>query len=217
MEFGPVQMLVVGFEHGKFEGEILAELKRLRDEDIIRLVDLLFVNKDDDGEIATVELTDLSPEESMEFGALAGALIGVGAGGEAGGRGGGGGRAGWGGGRAARWDVKRSTQAAFEPAPGRPDPVDVLERQAASRVTELVPIRYGRMLVSPFTFYRGAAAIMAADLAASPNSGLRVQLCGDAHLSNFGGFASPDRDLVFDINDFDETLPGPRDCDVKRL
>ena len=84
MEFGPVQMLVVGFEHGKFEGEILAELKRLREQDIIRLVDLLFVNKDDDGEIATVELTDLSREESMEFGALAGALIGVGAGGEAG-------------------------------------------------------------------------------------------------------------------------------------
>jgi uncharacterized membrane protein len=84
MEFGPVQMLVVGFAHGKFEGEILAELKRLREQDIIRLVDLLFVNKDDDGEIATVELTDLSREESMEFGALAGALIGVGAGGEAG-------------------------------------------------------------------------------------------------------------------------------------
>ena len=82
---------------------------------------------------------------------------------------------------------------------------------------ELVPIRYGRMLVSPFTFYRGAAAIMAADLAKTPSSGLRVQLCGDAHLSNFGGFASPDRDLVFDINDFDETLPGPWEWDVKRL
>jgi uncharacterized protein (DUF2252 family) len=120
-------------------------------------------------------------------------------------------------GRAARADVRRSTQGAFEPAPDRPDPVDVLERQAATRVSELVPIRYGRMLVSPFTFYRGAAAIMAADLAASPNSGLRAQLCGDAHLSNFGGFGSPDRSLVFDINDFDETLPGPWEWDVKRL
>jgi uncharacterized protein (DUF2252 family) len=120
-------------------------------------------------------------------------------------------------GRAARSDVKRRTQGAFEPAPDRPDPVDVLEQQAASRVSELVPIRYGRMLVSPFTFYRGAAAVMAADLAASPNSGLRAQLCGDAHLSNFGGFGSPDRDLVFDINDFDETLPGPWEWDVKRL
>ena len=120
-------------------------------------------------------------------------------------------------GKAARAEVKRRTQGAYEPAPDRPDPVDVLERQAASRVSELVPIRYGRMLVSPFTFYRGAAAVMAADLAASPDSGLRVQLCGDAHLSNFGGFASPDRELVFDINDFDETLPGPWEWDVKRL
>jgi uncharacterized protein (DUF2252 family) len=120
-------------------------------------------------------------------------------------------------GRAARSEVRRTSQGAFEPAPRRPDPVDVLEQQAASRVSELVPIRYGRMLVSPFTFYRGAAAVMAADLAASPNSGLRVQLCGDAHLSNFGGFGSPDRDLVFDINDFDETLPGPWEWDVKRL
>src|SRR5213078_4596220 len=120
-------------------------------------------------------------------------------------------------GRAARSEVRRKAQGAFEPAPDRPDPVDVLERQAASRVSELVPIRYGRMLVSPFTFYRGAAAVMAADLAASPNSGLRVQLCGDAHLSNFGGFASPDRELVFDLNDFDETLPGPWEWDVKRL
>jgi uncharacterized protein (DUF2252 family) len=120
-------------------------------------------------------------------------------------------------GRAARADVRRRAQGAFEPAPDRPDPVDVLEQQAASRVSELVPIRYGRMLVSPFTFYRGAAAIMAADLAASPNSGLRAQLCGDAHLSNFGGFASPDRELIFDINDFDETLPGPWEWDVKRL
>jgi uncharacterized protein (DUF2252 family) len=93
----------------------------------------------------------------------------------------------------------------------------VLERQAATRLPELVPIRYGRMLSSPFAFYRGSAAIMAADLAAGPDSGLRVQLCGDAHLSNFGAFAAPDRQLVFDLNDFDETLPGPWEWDVKRL
>ena len=103
------------------------------------------------------------------------------------------------------------------PTPHRLDPVALLESQAASRVPELVPIRYGRMLVSPFTFYRGAALIMAADLAASPHSGLRAQLCGDAHLSNFGVFASPERRLVFDLNDFDETLPGPWEWDVKRL
>ena len=97
------------------------------------------------------------------------------------------------------------------------DPVGLLLGQAQSRVPELVPIRHGRMLVSPFTFYRGAALPMAADLAATPTSGLRVQLCGDAHLSNFGVFASPERRLVFDINDFDETLPGPFEWDVKRL
>ena len=89
--------------------------------------------------------------------------------------------------------------------------------QAESRVPELVPVRHGRMLVSPFTFYRGAALPMAADLASTPASGLRVQLCGDAHLSNFGAFASPERNLVFDVNDFDETLPGPFEWDVKRL
>ena len=99
----------------------------------------------------------------------------------------------------------------------RPDPIALLEEQAESRVPELVPIRYGRMLVSPFTFYRGAALIMAADLAATPRSGLNAQLCGDAHLSNFGVFASPERQLMFDINDFDETLPGPWEWDVKRL
>jgi uncharacterized protein (DUF2252 family) len=93
----------------------------------------------------------------------------------------------------------------------------VLERQATTRLPELVPIRYGRMLSSPFACYRGSAAIMAADLAAGPDSGLRVQLCGDAHLSNFGAFAAPDRQLVFDLNDFDETLPGPWEWDVKRL
>ena len=111
----------------------------------------------------------------------------------------------------------RSGHGEWEPAPDRPDPVDLLEEQAASRVPDLVPIRYGRMLVSPFTFFRGAAYPMAADLAAAPRTGLHVQLCGDAHLSNFGGFAGPDRRLVFSINDFDETLPGPFEWDVKRL
>jgi uncharacterized protein (DUF2252 family) len=120
-------------------------------------------------------------------------------------------------GKAARAEVPRSSHAAFEPAPRRPDPIKVLERQAKTRVPELVPIRYGRMLVSAFTFYRGAAMIMAGDLAATPRSGLTVQCCGDAHLSNFGVFASPERALVFDLNDFDETLPGPWEWDVKRL
>jgi uncharacterized protein (DUF2252 family) len=120
-------------------------------------------------------------------------------------------------GRAARAEVPRSSHAVFEPAGSRPDPVGVLERQAETRVPQLVPIRYGRMLVSPFAFYRGGAAIMASDLAAMPRSGLRVQLCGDAHLSNFGVFGSPERRLVFDVNDFDETLPGPWEWDVKRL
>ena len=113
--------------------------------------------------------------------------------------------------------MPRSSHAKFEPAPARPDPVELLERQATTRVPELVPIRYGRMLVSSFTFYRGAALIMAHDLAATPRSGLTVQCCGDAHLSNFGVFASPERRLVFDLNDFDETLPGPWEWDVKRL
>ena len=120
-------------------------------------------------------------------------------------------------GKAARRAAPRASHAEFSRAPDRSDPVELLERQSASRVPELVPIRYGRMLVSPFTFYRGAAAIMAEDLASTPQSGLRVQCCGDAHLSNFGVFASPDRRLVFDLNDFDETLPGPWEWDVKRL
>ncbi len=120
-------------------------------------------------------------------------------------------------GKAAREEVPRASHAAFEPTPARADPIETLERQAATRVPELVPIRYGRMLVSPFTFYRGAAMIMAGDLAATPRSGLTVQSCGDAHLSNFGVFASPERRLVFDLNDFDETLPGPWEWDVKRL
>ena len=120
-------------------------------------------------------------------------------------------------GRAARRQVPRSSHGRWEPAPDRPDPIALLEEQGASRVPELVPIRYGRMLVSPFAFYRGAALIMAADLAATPVSGVTVQLCGDAHLSNFGLFGSPERRMLFDINDFDETLPGPWEWDVKRL
>jgi uncharacterized protein (DUF2252 family) len=120
-------------------------------------------------------------------------------------------------GKAARAEVPRSTHGVFEPSPTRADPVELLELQAKTRVPELVPIRYGRMLVSPFTFYRGAALIMAQDLSATPRSGLSVQCCGDAHLSNFGVFASPERRLVFDLNDFDETLPGPWEWDVKRL
>ncbi len=120
-------------------------------------------------------------------------------------------------GKAARAEVPRSSHASYEPPARRTDPIKLLERQAKTRVPELVPIRYGRMLVSPFTFYRGAALIMAGDLAATPRSGLTVQCCGDAHLSNFGMFASPERRLVFDLNDFDETLPGPWEWDVKRL
>ncbi len=120
-------------------------------------------------------------------------------------------------GKEARALAPRAGHEAWEVSPTRPDPVALLESQAASRVQELVPIRYGRMLVSPFTFYRGAALIMANDLATTPSSGLRVQACGDAHLSNFGVFASAERTLVFDINDFDETLPGPWEWDVKRL
>ncbi len=120
-------------------------------------------------------------------------------------------------GKAAREQVSRSSHGEWEPAGDRRDPVEVLEGQATTRVPELVPIRYGRMLASPFTFFRGAAAIMAMDLANTPRSGLHVQACGDAHLSNFGVFAAPDRRLVVDVNDFDETLPGPWEWDVKRL
>jgi uncharacterized protein (DUF2252 family) len=120
-------------------------------------------------------------------------------------------------GKAARAAVPRSSHGAWQAAADRPDPLDVLEKQATARVGQLVPLRYGRMLVSPFTFYRGAAAVMAADLAGTPRSGFETQLCGDAHLSNFGAFASPERRLVFDLNDFDETLPGPWEWDMKRL
>src|SRR4051794_91030 len=120
-------------------------------------------------------------------------------------------------GKAARGQASRSSHAAWRLPDDRRSPIAVLEEQARTRVPELVPIRYGRMVESPFAYFRGAAAAMADDLSRTPASGLRVQLCGDAHLSNFGGFASPDRDLVFDLNDFDETLPGPWEWDVKRL
>jgi uncharacterized protein (DUF2252 family) len=125
------------------------------------------------------------------------------------------GRFAWG--RSKRADVPRSSHGEWRPAQDRPDPVELLEQQAATRVPELVPIRYSRMLVSPFTFYRGAAYLMASDLAGTPRTGLEAQLCGDAHLSNFGAYAAPDRRLVFSINDFDETLPGPFEWDLKRL
>ncbi len=118
-------------------------------------------------------------------------------------------------GKDARRLTPRESHADFQA--GRRDPVELLERQAVSRVPELVPIRYGRMLSSPFAFYRGAALVMASDLHSTPSSGIRVQACGDAHLANFGGFASPERELLFDVNDFDETLPGPWEWDVKRL
>jgi uncharacterized protein (DUF2252 family) len=120
-------------------------------------------------------------------------------------------------GQAARARVPRASHAEFSPPPDRPDPVGLLEEQAKSRVPELVPLRYGRMMASPFTYFRGAALPMASDLATTAVSGLAVQACGDAHLSNFGIFGSAERRLVFDVNDFDETLPGPWEWDVKRL
>jgi uncharacterized protein (DUF2252 family) len=120
-------------------------------------------------------------------------------------------------GRIARTQVPRDSHAMFERQPDRPDPLSLLAAQAASRVPELVPVRWGRMMASPFSFYRGAALPMASDLADTPVSGLPVQACGDAHLSNFGIFGSAERRLVFDVNDFDETLPGPWEWDVKRL
>jgi uncharacterized protein (DUF2252 family) len=120
-------------------------------------------------------------------------------------------------GLAARERTPRSAHSGWEPATDRPSPVTVLEEQNAGREPDLVPVRHGRMLVSPFTFYRGAAAIMAEDLKSTPRAGLDAQLCGDAHLLNFGAFGSPERRLVFDVNDFDETLPGPFEYDVKRM
>ena len=120
-------------------------------------------------------------------------------------------------GKTARAEVPRASHAEFDPGPDRPDPIALLEEQGKMRLPELVPVRYGRMMVSPFTYYRGAALPMASDLATTPASGLAVQACGDAHLSNFGIFGSAERRLVFDVNDFDETLPGPWEWDVKRL
>jgi len=120
-------------------------------------------------------------------------------------------------GKAARTQAPPSGHTGWVPAAGRPDPVALLEAQNATREADLVPVRHGRMMVSPFTFYRGAAKIMAADLKDTPRAGLNVQLCGDAHLSNFGVYASPERTLVFDLNDFDETLSGPFEYDVKRM
>jgi uncharacterized protein (DUF2252 family) len=120
-------------------------------------------------------------------------------------------------GKAARASTPRTSHGVWEPTPNRAEPIRQLEEQAASRVADLVPIRYGRMFASPLAFYRGGAAIMAADLAFTPRSGVTVQLCGDAHLSNFGLFGTPERRMVFDVNDFDETLPGPWEWDVKRM
>src|ERR1700753_3070802 len=120
-------------------------------------------------------------------------------------------------GSSARTGTPRSSHAGWEPAADRRNPVDLLEEQNADREPDLVPVPHGRMMVSPFTFYRGAARVMAEDLKDTPTAGLIVQLCGDAHLSNFGVFGSPERRLVFDLNDFDETLPGPFEYDVKRM
>src|SRR6516162_973169 len=120
-------------------------------------------------------------------------------------------------GRTARDTTPPSSHAGWSPAADRPDPVGLLEQQDRTREPDLVPVRHGRMMVSPFTFYRGAAKIMAVDLKDTPVAGLNAQLCGDAHLSNFGAFASPERRLLFDLNDFDETLPGPFEYDVKRM
>jgi len=120
-------------------------------------------------------------------------------------------------GRQTRERTPPSSHAGWRPAADRPDPVGLLEAQNLTREPDLVPVRHGRMMVSPFTFYRGAATIMAADLKDTPAAGLDAQLCGDAHLSNFGLFASPERRLLFDLNDFDETLPGPFEYDVKRM
>jgi len=120
-------------------------------------------------------------------------------------------------GRAARRLVPRGSHAQWTPTSDRPDPVDLLEAQARDRIQELLPIRYGRMMASPFAFLRGSAIVMAHDLAGTPKSGIHAQLCGDAHLLNFGAYASPERSLLFDLNDFDETLPGPWEWDIKRL
>ncbi|MGA8393767.1 MAG: DUF2252 family protein, partial [Burkholderiaceae bacterium] len=120
-------------------------------------------------------------------------------------------------GKALRDGAPRTSHAGWQPFKGRRDPVELLSASNEGRVPELIPIRFGRMSASPFAFYRGAAALMAADLAHTPTSGIRVQACGDAHLMNFGGFATPERNVIFDINDLDETLPAPFEWDLKRL
>src|SRR3989454_7584309 len=120
-------------------------------------------------------------------------------------------------GRSLRERVPRSSHAGWSPAADRPDPISLLEEQDRSRLAQFVPLRYERMIASPFGFLRGSAVVMAGDLAATPVTGLQVQLCGDAHLGNFGVYATPERNQVFDVNDFDETLPGPWEWDVKRL
>ncbi len=120
-------------------------------------------------------------------------------------------------GKARRSQASRTSHATWSPAPNRPDPISLLEESNRTRIAALVPIRYGRMITSPFAFLRGSAVVMANDLAATPTSGISVQICGDAHLSNFGTYATPERNQVFDVNDFDETLPGPWEWDVKRL
>src|SRR5215207_5152106 len=120
-------------------------------------------------------------------------------------------------GRAARQSAPRSSHAVWKPAPDRPDPIELLQGQAKSRQPDLARHRYARMMPSPFTFMRGAAIVMANDLGGTPHTGIQAQLCGDCHLSNFGLYASPERTLLFDVNDFDETLPGPWEWDVKRL
>ncbi len=120
-------------------------------------------------------------------------------------------------GRALRDRVPRATQADWKPAPDRPDPIGLLQASNAGRIPALIPVRFGRMAASPFAFYRGAAAVMASDLASTAQTGIRVQACGDAHLMNFGGFATPERNIIFDINDLDETLPAPWEWDLKRL
>src|SRR5260221_14288582 len=120
-------------------------------------------------------------------------------------------------GRSLRERVPRSSHAAWSPAADRPDPIGLLEEQDRSRLAQFVPLRYGRMIASPFGFLRGSAVVMAGDLAATPVTGLQVQVCGDAHLSNFGVYATAERNQVFDVNDFDETLPGPWEWDIKRL
>jgi hypothetical protein len=119
--------------------------------------------------------------------------------------------------KAIRDTCPRTNHADWKPPADRPDPIEILEASKKGRLPELIPVRYGRMIPSPFVFFRGAAAIMAADLAHTPATGIRVQVCGDAHLMNFGVFATPERRVIFDINDFDETLPAPWEWDVKRL